>query len=241
MRDQYVGDVSDVIKCSLLRALAGQDRRLGIAWYYVPGDDGRPDGRYREWRDEPAWRGLDREVHEALSRLSERTVAALERAPIWPAETLFHGIPVARKRERESWSAGKRTHLEAADLIFLDPDNGLGTTLKHATSDELRSLNRQGRSMVFISFPSMNKPHDDQVAFLHERLIREANAREVLTLRTSVSVPRSRESPYFVPRSRWFTIVDPDQNLIQRITAFSQALAAIPRVKVRLDPVVGDL
>lgn len=30
MRDQYVGDVSDVIKCALLRSLAAANRELGI-------------------------------------------------------------------------------------------------------------------------------------------------------------------------------------------------------------------
>jgi hypothetical protein len=32
MRDQYAGDVSDVIKFAFLRALTGVDRTLGIAW-----------------------------------------------------------------------------------------------------------------------------------------------------------------------------------------------------------------
>jgi hypothetical protein len=39
MRDQYAGDVSDVLKFAFLRALAGADRALGIARYYAPGDD----------------------------------------------------------------------------------------------------------------------------------------------------------------------------------------------------------
>src|SRR4029079_15617641 len=40
MRDQYAGDISDVLKFAFLRALTGADRKLGIAWYYVPGHDG---------------------------------------------------------------------------------------------------------------------------------------------------------------------------------------------------------
>ncbi len=40
MRDQYAGDISDVLKFAFLRALSGVDRALGIAWYYVPGHDG---------------------------------------------------------------------------------------------------------------------------------------------------------------------------------------------------------
>ncbi|WP_155268936.1 hypothetical protein [Brucella intermedia] len=47
MRDQYAGEVSDVLKFALLRALARQDRTLGVVWYYAPGDD----GRHLEWRD----------------------------------------------------------------------------------------------------------------------------------------------------------------------------------------------
>jgi transposase len=35
MRDQYA-DVSDAVKFSLLRALTGADRALGLAWYYDP-------------------------------------------------------------------------------------------------------------------------------------------------------------------------------------------------------------
>jgi hypothetical protein len=41
MRDQYVGDISDMLKFGLLRALAANDRKLDIAWYYAPGHDGR--------------------------------------------------------------------------------------------------------------------------------------------------------------------------------------------------------
>lgn len=76
------GNVSDVLKFALLRALAGNDRTLGVAWYYAPGDDGRVDGRHLEWRDEPAWRQLNAQLYTALSMLSERSIAALKRATI---------------------------------------------------------------------------------------------------------------------------------------------------------------
>lgn len=239
MRDQYVGDVSDVIKFSFLRALANSDRRLRIAWYYLPGHDGRPDGRHREWQGEPAWKNLDPVVHEALSQLPQKTnVATLEKAPIWPEGTLFHGVPVARKRGRDDWSAGKRSQLEAADLIFLDPDNGLGTTSKHVTLGEIQNLRKPGRAIVFISFPGMNGSHDAQREHLHQRLL-EVGARQVLTLWTCVSVPRSNGSSQLVPRFRRFTIVDPDATLAQRAAAFQQALSSIPRVKAKLERTVA--
>jgi hypothetical protein len=94
MRDQYAGDVSDVLKFAFLRALAGADRKLGVGWYYVPDDDGRLDGRHLEWRNEPAWCQLDKELHAGLVTLRERSVAALEQAAIWPRGSLFHREPM---------------------------------------------------------------------------------------------------------------------------------------------------
>lgn len=76
MKDQYAGDVSDLLKLAFLRALARTDRSLGIAGYYVPGDDGRADGRHLEWRSEATWQTLDPELYSGLASLQERTVAA---------------------------------------------------------------------------------------------------------------------------------------------------------------------
>src|SRR5258708_37056176 len=103
MRDQYAGDVSDVLKFAFLRALARADRTLGIAWYYAPGDDGRADGRHLEWRNEPAWQRLDAQLHAGLSMLPERSIAALERTAIWPKGVLFHREPLPSRPQRNAW------------------------------------------------------------------------------------------------------------------------------------------
>ncbi len=161
MRDQYAGDVSDVLKFAFLRALAGADRALGVAWYYAPGDDGRADGRHLEWHDEPAWRLLDAQLHAGLSTLPERSIAALERAMIWPSGAPFHRDPMPPRVERGAWGARKRTALDGADIVFLDPDNGVGAeSEKHATFSEIRLLRKPARAIVFITFPGRNMPHD---------------------------------------------------------------------------------
>jgi hypothetical protein len=82
MRDQYVGGISDFLKFAFLRSMAGADRTLAFAWYYAPGDDGRPDGRHLEWHGQEAWKVLDAELHAGLTSLPERTIEALERAKI---------------------------------------------------------------------------------------------------------------------------------------------------------------
>ncbi len=235
MRDQYAGDVSDVLKFAFLRALAVQGRTLGIAWYYVAGDDRGPDGRHLEWRDEPGWRRLDSVLHVGLTELPERSIAALEQAAIWPNGTLFHREIVPAPVRRMAWGAAKRTALDSADIVFLDPDNGLGEmSEKHASISEIGLLRKPGRAIVFITFPGRVK-HDVLLKQLHERLATEAGAGKVVTLRTNVSVPRGDGSPYYVQRQRWFTIVDPDVELINRAEAFAKALASVPRVRARLD------
>jgi hypothetical protein len=221
---------------SFLRALAGADRTLDIAWYYAPGDDGRADGRHLEWRDEAAWRLLDTKLHAGLATLPERSIAALEQAAIWPARALFHREPVPPRVERSAWGMRKRSALHGADIVFLDPDNGVGAeTEKHATSSEIRLLRRPGRAIVFITFPGRSMTHDALLRQLHERLAVEADAENVVTLRTNVSVPRAGGSRSYVQRQRWFTIVDPDAELTARAQTFATALASVPRVRARLD------
>jgi len=235
MRDQYAGDVSDLLKFAFLRALAGADRTLGIAWYYAPGDDGRADGRHLEWRDEPAWVKLDAELHASLAALTERSIAALEGTTIWPRGTLFHREPMPPRVERSAWGARKREVLSGANIVFLDPDNGLGgETEKHATYSEIRLLRKPGRAIVFIIFPGRNMPHDALLQKLHERISVEANAESIVTLRTNVSVPRAQGSRTYVQRQRWFTVVDPDAELTERARAFADTLASVPLVRAEL-------
>lgn len=228
MRDQYAGDVSDLIKFSLLRALAGNDKKLGVAWYYVPGRDGRPDGRHIEHRNEAVWKGLDRSVHDALVSLRERSVASLEQLPVWPKGTVFHREPVER-RNRPAWAARMVDVLKDVSLVFADPDNGVGEpTEKYATIEELKELVKPRRPLVFISFPHRSTSHVKQIAALHA-MLQTAGFSSVHTLATSVRVG----SPP-VPRSRWFTVCGADRVLAARVSGFARRLAAIPTVKASL-------
>jgi hypothetical protein len=68
----------------------------------------------------------------------------------------------------------------------------------------------------------------------------EASAKAVITLRTNVSVPRAPASRYVVQRQRWFTVVDPDAELIRRAEAFAMVLASIPRVSAQLHYAIAE-
>jgi hypothetical protein len=235
MRDQYVGDISDLLKVAFLRSIAGTDRTLGVAWYFIPGDDGRSDGQHREWHEEQSWLTLDPDLHPALSSLSERSVAALQSADIWPAGTVFHPDPMPAPLLREPWGEGKRSALDSADLVFLDPDNGIGKpSIKHATLSEVNLLRRAGRAITFITFPGRSRPHDILVKELHRRIREENGAASVITLRTCVSVRSVKRPNSFLPRLRWFTIVDPDAALVARTERYARVLSNIPRATAKL-------
>jgi hypothetical protein len=94
MRDQYAGDISDLLKFAFLRAIAGDDKTIGVGWYYNSTHDGLQDGRHREYCNEKKWESLDQILLRALRELSGRSVDALEHLPIWPARSRFHRVPV---------------------------------------------------------------------------------------------------------------------------------------------------
>lgn len=233
MRDQYAGDVSDLLKFAFLRSLAGANRRLGVAWYYVPHNDGRADGRHLEWRDDPAWSGLDAHLVEQLSVIPARTVEALEQLRIWPPATSFHREAVSEMKEREGWSERQCKAFEKSDLVFIDPDNGLGSaTERHATMAEVKALRKTGRALAFITFPGRTKKHPELVRDLHLQLANETGATGVFTLRTSVSLRWG--TGRIPPRTRWFTVLDADDELRGRGREYAAKLAGIPGVTVEV-------
>jgi hypothetical protein len=229
MRDQYAGDLSDLLKFSLLRTIATEDKVLGVGWYYNPEHDGRhQDGRHREYCDEPHWEILDPELVKALRSFSERSVAGLEKLPIWPRDAIFHSLPVPT-RDRSVWAAGMGSASRKADLIFLDPDNGVGAaSRRHATIGEIRDMSQFGKPLILIKFPRREN-FDAQIEEHHKLLLKEVTAISVLTIRTCVSVEvrNRRGRVQRIPRIRWFTILNADDALIARTRQFTQRLGKI--------------
>jgi hypothetical protein len=236
MRDQYAGDVSDLLKLAFLRALADDDRTIGVGWYYNPEHDGRyQDGRHREYCDEPKWEALDLALVTALRELRkqpERSVKALEELPIWPRRTVFHRKRVPFAGNRQFWAADMKSKLREANIIFLDPDNGLGrATKRHTTVAEVAAMRQPGRAIVVIKFPGRGGNHARQIEAYHNLLRDQTGAISLATARTcaSVAVVNKRGLRQRVPRIRWFTIVDADKVLTKRAKQFAHELNGIDK------------
>lgn len=145
-----------------------------------------------------------------------------------------------RRGERLEWAARKRQELEGADVVFVDPDNGIGKeTAKHATFSEIGALRMAGRVIVFINFPGRHATHDEQLREMHQKLAEHTGTERIITLRTSISVPAAPGASTFVQRQRWLTALDADDEMVGRIQGFAARLARLPRMRVRTDLLGG--
>ena len=162
MKDQYFGDVNDYRKYGLLRDLIeGSQLRLGVCWLRTV-NDGRRDGEFRQYLQKPErWRHRDPELYDALRRLLdpgvERTVLHAESWGLLPGARYHHRILNDGASDRRSYFAEAWQRLREAQLLFLDPDNGLEvqsvsygkrTSAKYLYWHEVEEAYGRGHSLI---------------------------------------------------------------------------------------------
>jgi hypothetical protein len=171
MRDSYVADVGDFGKYALLNALAGNDLRLGVLWCRNSEPDATQDGRFIAY---PELRLCDPNLYDRLAQILEgnqRTLSRVENSHILPSDALFYGsaMPapktpcfstVARQAQsqlRATWFKEGLEKLSEAQLVFLDPDNGIAATrakkhwrssVKYVFEDEVTEWLKRSQSVV---------------------------------------------------------------------------------------------
>ena len=171
----------------------GTHERLGVVWYLAPPED-NGDGRHRGYLNQPKrFRHCDQDLYDAMERLERagrRDVAAVEESGVLGKETLYFGRllcaspdpgvgPAAtalRRRYRAEWVKMALAAMAGADLVFLDPDNGIGGTSfrahgskghKHASWDEIRQFAADGaRTLVCYHHTGRNGTAKEQAAAL---------------------------------------------------------------------------
>lgn len=191
MQDEYVGDIGDYVKYSLLRAFADGDPklRIGVNWYLTHRDQvDDPDdyaGQITSYLGQPKiWRELDPDVFDGLRSVTldekgavrtlagGRTVAAVQGLKFWPAGTSFVPVRIAwdatpavpwegRRDLRESWHKAALKELAGADVVFLDPDNGVRVAglygrkgPKYAAPDEVGGYVNAKQAVVLYAHSS---------------------------------------------------------------------------------------
>lgn len=195
MKNQYVGDIGDYGKYSLLRYLSQRGIAVGINWY-LTGNDGSSDGRFTEYLSEPDERIFDPIVYDNLKtivsayRPNLRSVQMIQKADIIPGASYFgEEIPVdaltpaERAQARECWLLRSEDSLQNSDLIFADPDNGISYTKtarrkgaeKYILPEEVAEYYHQGKDVVFYCHKGRRRREEwEQVKVAMKLFIEEA-------------------------------------------------------------------
>lgn len=182
MKNQYVGDINDYIKYSILRHLTAgaRSRAAMVCWMLTP-DDGRSDGNLREYLKLPErFRLFDPAVFDGLAAVaaSTRTVAAIEDQGIIVGADYFSRVLTDNREQRRSYFDALWCALRPRSLLFFDPDNGLAVasvpqgrknSAKYLYWEELEEGLRRGHSVVLYQhFPRVQR--EDYVLMLLNRI-----------------------------------------------------------------------
>jgi hypothetical protein len=164
MQDRYAGDVGDFVKFGLLRHLAGRGMSVGVNWYLTPDESHNADGKHISYLDSPSRRytslvACDPDLVPKLAEVvrNERSVAALERSGALPIGSPTYSArlsPALGQSGRQAWHEHALTALADADIVFVDPDNGIRTPIvggkahKFAFVPELANYARRGQGLL---------------------------------------------------------------------------------------------
>ncbi|QWG17313.1 hypothetical protein KMZ68_20425 [Bradyrhizobium sediminis] len=157
MRIRHIGGIGDFGKLALLRHLM-QGRRLAVCPYLTGADDEVKDfDKHFDYLRRPdEFRHLAPDLFDQLVEIvSGRTVAdplaALQTSRVLEnAIFLRHEVP-KQTSLRPLWAEGLVNSVSGANLVFLDPDNGIQgkrLTNRHVALAEIAALRLKGRVLI---------------------------------------------------------------------------------------------
>ena len=155
MQNRYVGDIGDFGKYGLLRHMTGMGEtsplddplRLGVVWYLFPGEPpeepGKGDGKFIDYLCHPTAKErkliecdpfLYDKLHKIVIDENDRRVVRVQESGILPSDTAYHDHSLSyepresgdsRKCRRAEWLNSALEATKEADVVFVDPDNGI--------------------------------------------------------------------------------------------------------------------
>lgn len=194
VQDRYAGDIGDFMKLALLERLrapsppAEAPLSLAIVWYLVGDESHNNDGRHVGYLDPSsrsgrALRPIDPAVYDALGEMvssGARSVGRIELSGALTTDTVsfaerlrLDDLPPtareARLERRAAWLDRAVASVAEAELVCLDPDNGIrlddhhvrpsrNRAEKHAYMSEIEALAGPDRSLVVYHHADRSAP-----------------------------------------------------------------------------------
>jgi hypothetical protein len=177
VKAQYVGDIGDFGKVLLLKCLASLGFKIGINWI-LTGKSKNSDGKHRDYAAYGPRECLcccDEEIFNRILPLArkegdQRAIEDLEAIiRSFSRSTVFFSKEYKSGKTRADTEAEALTMLapSLADLVFFDPDNGIGriggTSSKHVYYADLRRYWERGQSVLVYHHLSHETPHAAQI------------------------------------------------------------------------------
>ena len=213
MQNQYVGDIGDFGKYGLLRAISGDPLRLGVVWYLFPDEPtkepGKGDGKFIDYLCHPTAKErkliecdpfLYDKLHKIVIDENDRRVVRVQESGILPSDTAYHDHSLSyepresgdsRKCRRAEWLNSTLEATKEADVVFVDPDNGIAIPdngeanqairitkanpygkrgPKYVFMDDLNRFYCNGKSLVIYQHLTRQGKAPEQIACLSEKL-----------------------------------------------------------------------
>ena len=158
MHIRHIGGIGDFGKFALLRHLM-QNRRLAVCWYLTGAGDGmRGQDKYFDYLGRPGeFRHLAPELFDQLAELvaGRRAVAdpltALQRSGVLENAVFLRQEVPKKASLRPLWAEWVVNSVNGANLVFLDPDNGIQgqrLTHRHVAFAEIAALRQKDRVLI---------------------------------------------------------------------------------------------
>lgn len=180
MKNQYFGDIGDYGKYGLLKFLAEHDVKVAVNWYLTE-DDGTNTGKFTEYLEkvkESSYSKYDAEIicilkEMLLPKPGVRDVEQFELKNAIPEAVYYHEMlrmreystREERKFHRDEWHSRALVACDGAELVFLDPDNGLmekpnytKTAEKYIFPCELAEYYKRGQDVAYYCHKGRRKP-----------------------------------------------------------------------------------
>ena len=182
MKNQYFGDIGDYGKYGLLKFLGERDVKIAVNWYLTKDEKNKPgDGKFTDYLEQENERKYSKYDPDLFTTLKEmvlpepknRDVKQFERKNAIPSAIYYHGqlnlrdlkTAAERKAHRDEWHRKALITCEEADLVFLDPDNGLmekpkytKTAEKYIFPCEVAAYYKRGQNVVYYCHKGRRKP-----------------------------------------------------------------------------------
>lgn len=197
MKNQYVGDINDYVKYSIIRHLVdATHQQLATVCWLLTDDDQGTDGSLRAYLSSPdRYRAFDPDVFDALARVSPGIygVASIEEAGLIAGADYFSRVLGDSPEARRDYFDQLWLLVRNGSLIFFDPDNGLEiksvpkgrrNSAKYLYMDELSVALERGNSVVtYQHFP--RQAREPYIAKRLEEIRALTSEHDVFAIRTT--------------------------------------------------------